>query len=69
MTFKNNFMRVVIIILIMFFFIKISFSQTLATTNIGKKVILYENGAWNYAQQINLIKLFIYILVIGIKNN
>jgi hypothetical protein len=51
MTFKNNFMRVVIIILIMFFFIKISFSQTLATTNIGKKVILYENGAWNYAQQ------------------
>lgn len=44
-------MRVVIIILIMFFFIKISFSQTLATTNIGKKVILYENGAWNYAQQ------------------
>ena len=54
MTFKNNFMRVVIIILIMFFFIKISFSQTLATTNIGKKVILYENGAWNYAKCLDI---------------
>jgi len=38
----------ILLLIILFFSVKTSYSQITATTEFGKKVILYSNGTWKY---------------------